>query len=196
MGMKVFTDTESELKAQVFQPTASNLKIEPIQTTAANLHATVRNSSSASLLKAYVMQPNASNLHATMRNSSSASLLNAYVKQTAASNLYMTMGSRNTLDSSATINVVTSSMVFGATQTVIDLSRFSFFVKGGTATSNIKIQLSPNDSDWLDDDTITRTLAANALTILTPTRFSKYVRLAGQGSSGSATVSVYYQGQV
>lgn len=221
MGMKVFTDTQSELKSEVYQPTASNLKVEPVQTdadnlhasvqntgsasllnayvkqtTAANLHASVRNTSLASLLNTYVKQTTAANLHATMRNTSSASLLNAYVKQTTAANLYMTIGNRETLDTSATINVVTTSIAYGASQSVLNLSQFSFFVKGGTATTNVKIQLSPNDSDWLDDDTLTRTLAANTLTILTPTRFSKYVRLAGQGSGGSAILSVYSQGCV
>lgn len=226
MGMKVFTDSESQFHARIFQPTASSLKMEPKQTVAANLYMTPRNSTSASLLRSYVkqtvaadlkMEPKqtvAANLYMTPRNSTNHVLLKTQVfqsvasnlqvtfSQTTASNLQTTLANRGTLDASAALGLTHSTTFnYGAAQTVITLSKFSFLIKGGTAATNVKLQLSPIGgtvaANWIDDDTVVRTLAAAAITILTPTRFSKYARLAAkQSGATSATLTLYYQGQV
>jgi len=262
MGMKVFTDTDSQFFSRVFQPTASSLKMEPRQTVAANLQTTANqtsasllnamvkqtvaanmqttaNQTSASLLNAMVKQTVAANMQTTA-NQTSASLLNAMVKQTVAanlqttanqtsasllnatvrqtvasnlqttatvrqtvaSNLQTTLGNRFTLDVTSSIGV-TSSITYSTApeHNIMNLSKFSFLIKGGTAVANFKIQLSPVGgtvaSNWIDDDTVVRTIAANTLTILEPIHFAKYIRLAAkQSAAASSTVSIYYQGHV
>lgn len=212
MGIKVFTDSSSQFLSRVFQPTASNLLMEPTQTVAASLQMTA-NQSSASLLNSTVFQTTASNLVTNARNSTSASLLNATVFQTAASNLHVTttqstasnfqttLANRATRDVTSTVAVTTSTTSSLPQQNIITLSNFAVLFKGGTAATNIQIQVSPNGgtlaTNWLDNDTISRTLAASTVSILTPTKFSKYVRVQySQSGTVSSSLSVFYQGQV
>lgn len=211
MGMKVFTDTDSQFLSRVFQPTASSLKMEPTQTTASNLQTTV-NQDSASLLNATVKQTVAANLQTTA-NQASASLLNATIFQTAASNLHVTLtqttasnlqttlADRDTRDVQSTVAVTNTTFSSLPQQNIITLSQFAILLQGGTAAATVKLQVSPlggtASANWVDNSTEVFTVAANTITILTPTKFSKYVRLQyRQSGTVSSSLNVFYQGHV
>ncbi len=266
MGMKVFTDDESQFLARVFQTTASNLKMEPVQTDAtqmqttihnstgdfsqvkvlaqvqqsdaADLHATIHNSTgdfSQVKVLAQVQQSDAADLHATIHNSTgnfSQVKVLAQVQQSDATDLHATihnstgdfsqvkvlaklasssetnnvkLADRATFTSLTQVNVTQAhSPGFTAAGTttpiaVISLSQFNFFIENGSATANLRIELAPTSTGpWQPDVTTLKTLAAEALTIYTPTRFSKWVRLAyQQGSDNDNTdLNIYAQGQV
>lgn len=126
------------------------------------------------------------------------------ITSSSASNLQTTLGDRATRDTTV-LNVsssTTASFTFLSTVSTISLSEFAFVVKNtGTATANIKIQLSPTgdsvtDSDWVDDDTVTHSLTSSAVSVFTPTRFTKYSRVGYQQDAGSAVLDFYLQGQV
>lgn len=223
---RVFQPTASSLKMEPTQTVAASLKMEPVQTNHNSLFVTARNTANHTLLrtqsyqsvaaslKMEPVQTNHNSLFVTARNTANHTLLRAQVyqsvasnlqvafSQTAASALQMTLADRETLDSSAAVSVTSSTTFnYGAVQTVITLSKFAFLVKGGTASANVKIQLSPIGgtvaANWVDDDTITRDLAISTVTILTPTRFAKYMRVGGEQSGTlSASLTVYYQGHV
>ncbi|MDQ0194841.1 DUF6385 domain-containing protein [Paenibacillus wynnii] len=218
----VFQPTASNLKVEPVQTTASNLQTMVSQSSASNLNARVSQSAAsllnarvrqtaASLLNARVRQTAASLLNARVRQTAAsllnarvrqtaASLLNATVRQSAASLLQTTLGDRKVITADLAGSVTTTG-TYSSTSSinVVSLSQFSFMIKGGTATTNLKLQLSPNGTtDWLDDDTVTRTLAAGALTIYTATRYSRFARLAYKRgtAAGTSTISIFYQGQV
>ena len=225
MGTKVFTDTDSQFLARVFQPTASNLLMEPRQTTASNLQTTV-NQTVATNLQTLAKQTVATNLQTTANqttatnlqttaNQTTASNLQALVFQTTASNfnttveqstaslLQTTVGNRGTRDVAST-NVGFTTTAFNALpqQNVITLSKFSVLVKGGTASSEVRLQLSPiggtASTNWVNDSTVVNTISQSAVTILTPTRFAKYLRLQYRkpAAGTSALVNIWYQGFV
>ncbi len=146
-------------------------------------------------------QTSAANLYANVRNSAanSYSLLKAEVKMISTGG-NVKIVDRQTMDTNSTIGAANSTTYStGTPVNVITLSKFSFVIVGGTAATNIKIEVAPTTAaaHWTNDDTVVRTLAANTVTILQPTRFSKYVRLsAKQSGTASATLAVYYQGHV
>ena len=87
------------------------------------------------------------------------------------------------------------------TTTELDISlleSYCFFVKN-TGTSNsatLKVQLSPNAIDWVDDSPDTL-LPASTSTIITANKFLKYIRILYKSTvSGKPTsISVIFQGQ-
>jgi VIT1/CCC1 family predicted Fe2+/Mn2+ transporter len=58
----------------------------------------------------------------------------------------------------------------------------------------VKVQISPNNTDWIDDGTAV-TVDAGALVTLVPSVFLKYVRLAAIATTTSATLTAFIQGQ-
>jgi len=67
----------------------------------------------------------------------------------------------------------------------------------GANGATVKLQLSPNNSDWLDD-TAETTVAAGTLVALAPSKFLRYARIShkSQTSGSDTSLTIWYQAQV
>ncbi|RJQ09469.1 MAG: hypothetical protein C4551_03925, partial [Bacillota bacterium] len=96
--------------------------------------------------------------------------------------------------------LVTGDTYTGATARDIgEQSQFSFAVKntGATNGATVKIQISPNNSDWIDDTAETNVAAASSVALV-PGKYLRYARVAykSQTAGQSTSVTVWYQAQV
>ncbi|MFZ7120763.1 MAG: DUF6385 domain-containing protein, partial [Eubacteriaceae bacterium] len=82
-------------------------------------------------------------------------------------------------------------------QDISNLTSYAFFTNNtGVNDATIKIQLSPDNTTWIDDSTEI-SLASGDATILTANKFLKYIRMGyiSTTSEQSTTMSVIFQGQ-
>jgi len=59
----------------------------------------------------------------------------------------------------------------------------------------VKIQLSPNGINWLEDPIADHHVEAGQMRILVYNCFARYVRLRYRTDSGTSILSIYFQGQ-
>ena len=95
-------------------------------------------------------------------------------------------------------SVTTADTYTGSTARDISLqNQYSFFVNNTGADSvTVKVQISPDNTLWIDDSTEFEVAAASA-DILTPTRFANFARVAYRSTvAGSGTTAdIIYQSQ-
>ncbi|MDD3365318.1 MAG: DUF6385 domain-containing protein [Syntrophomonas sp.] len=81
-------------------------------------------------------------------------------------------------------------------QDVFHLDTYSFCViNQGAVDAVVKIQLSPNGINWLEDQIDDDQIEAGQMKILVYNRFARYVRLRYRTNSGTSILSIYLQGQ-
>ncbi len=94
--------------------------------------------------------------------------------------------------------VTTADAYTGSTGRDISLQTLtSFFVNNtGANSATVKVQISPDNTLWVDDST-EFTVAAAETKVLTPTRFANYARIAYKSTSAgsSTTADIIYQAQ-
>lgn len=91
-----------------------------------------------------------------------------------------------------TQTVDTADAYTGATsRTVGDLQEYSFWVQntGVTNTADVKLQISPDSTTWLDD-TSAVTVATSSSAVVVPTRFMKYARISYKSTTAAAATSL------
>jgi hypothetical protein len=78
------------------------------------------------------------------------------------------------------------------------MNSYSFFVNntGATNSAKIKVQISPDNSTWVDDGSDI-TIAHNTAYVTTANKFLRYIRVAYMSATGGAstTLSIIFQGQ-
>ena len=98
----------------------------------------------------------------------------------------------------ATQNITTANSYAGSTARDISLqSQYSFFVSNtGANSATAKVQISPDNTLWIDDSTEFE-VAAGEAAILSPSRFANYVRVAYKSTvaDSSTTADIIYQAQ-
>jgi len=98
----------------------------------------------------------------------------------------------------ATQNVTTANSYAGSTARDISLQgQYSFFVSNtGANSATAKVQISPDNTLWIDDSSEFE-VAAGEAAILSPARFANYVRLAYKSTveDSSTTADIIYQAQ-
>lgn len=104
------------------------------------------------------------------------------------------INSRTILDSSENITVTTVYAPAVTTNVLEYITYTLAAVNTGTTAAQVKVQISPNNTDWIDDGTAV-TVDAGALVTLVPSVFLKYVRLAAIATTTSATLTAFIQGQ-
>jgi len=81
---------------------------------------------------------------------------------------------------------------------VSTMATYTFFAKntGSSNSAIVKLQISPNTTDWVDDS-MEITLAPGDTTVLTPSTFLRYIRLAYKSAVAdqSTDLDVVFQGQ-
>ncbi|GAV22145.1 DUF6385 domain-containing protein [Carboxydothermus pertinax] len=95
--------------------------------------------------------------------------------------------------------VITGDTYTGSTaQDVSTMATYTMFVKntGATNSATVKLQISPNNSDWLDDSAEV-TLTPGSSTAFTVSTFLRYIRVAYKSTlpGQSTDLSVIFQGQ-
>jgi len=105
---------------------------------------------------------------------------------------------RATTDTNEVVSTVTA---YSGT-TARDISEqiettFAVLNSGETSGAVVKLQISPNNSDWIDDSSET-TLAPTGLTAVNPSKFLRYVRIAhkSQTAGSDTSLTVWYQAHV
>lgn len=98
-----------------------------------------------------------------------------------------------------TITILITPNVFTGSkaQNVSVQSVYSYFIKNdGTNAAEVKIQISPDDMNWVDDSGIT-TINSDELKVLVPSKFLKYVRVAFKSSTAnqSTSLTIIFQAQ-
>jgi len=109
---------------------------------------------------------------------------------------------QSSLHSFTSVNIATNTTAntyqAGTEQDISLLESYCFFVKnlGGVNSATLKVQLSPNGIDWVDDSLDTP-LAASASTIITASRFLKYIRILYKSTipDNHTAINVIFQGQ-
>ena len=95
-------------------------------------------------------------------------------------------------------NVTTADAYTGSTARDISLqTQYSFFVNNtGADSATVKVQISPDNTLWVDDSTEFE-VAAAAAKVLTPTRFANFARVAYRSTAtgSSTTADIIYQSQ-
>lgn len=83
-------------------------------------------------------------------------------------------------------------------QEISTMSTYMFFVKNAGSTNDalIKVQLSPNGTDWVDDST-EFTVGHDTSAIQTANKFLRYIRIAYKSKvdDASTTLDIIFQGQ-
>lgn len=210
MATKVFSEIASQLKSQIFQTSQSNLHARIFQTAQSNLRARIFQTAQSNL-RARIFQSQRSNLQARVFQSQRSNFL-ARVFQTLASNLKVTvfqsaassnvvkLGARAVTDLIQTVTTSSSTtFTFGNTQSVLQLSQFTFTVRNTGANPAVaKLQLSPDATNWMDDPgSQSQPISAGGMYIFTPGRFTKYARIAvRRNSATNTTLDIYAQGAV
>jgi len=81
-------------------------------------------------------------------------------------------------------------------QDVFYLATYSFCViNQGCAAAILRIQLSPNGVDWVEDRIADDYVGPGQMAILVYNRFARYVRLKYWAEDGSTSLKIYFQGQ-
>jgi len=81
-------------------------------------------------------------------------------------------------------------------QDVFQLATYSFcVVNQGAVEAVVKMQLSPNGINWLEDPIADHHVKAGQMRILVYNCFARYVRLRYHTDSGTSILSIYFQGQ-
>jgi hypothetical protein len=81
-------------------------------------------------------------------------------------------------------------------QDVFHLATYSFCViNQGAVDAVVKIQLSPNGINWLEDPIANHHVEAGQMRILVYNCFARYVRLRYRTDSGTTDLAIYFQGQ-
>ena len=97
-----------------------------------------------------------------------------------------------------TTSDTTDSYQYTTQQEIAQLSSYQFFVKNTGDTNNVTVvvELSPNGTDWVIDSD-ERQVNPGAATIITSSKFLRYIRLGYKStSSGASTaISAIFQGQ-
>ena len=100
----------------------------------------------------------------------------------------------NTLTTLAT----TDSYQYTTQQEIAQLTTYQFFVKNTGDTNNVTVvvELSPNGTDWVIDSD-ERQVNPGAATIITSSKFLRYIRLGYKSTStgASTAISAIFQGQ-
>ncbi|WP_242855725.1 DUF6385 domain-containing protein [Ruminiclostridium josui] len=106
--------------------------------------------------------------------------------------------SRNFIDSTLATSATTDSYQYTAQQEIAQLTTYQFFVKNTGDTNNVTVlvELSPNGTDWVADSE-EREVKPGEATIITSSKFLKYIRLGYKSttSSSSTDINVIFQGQ-
>ncbi|MEW6031567.1 MAG: DUF6385 domain-containing protein [Bacillota bacterium] len=97
-------------------------------------------------------------------------------------------------------NLATGDTYAGATaRNVGEQSQFSFAIKntGASNGATVKLQISPNNSDWIDDSAETN-VGAGSTIAMAPAKYLRYARIAykSQTAGQSTSLTVWYQAQV
>ncbi len=199
-NFKVFSETPSQLLAQVSQPTAASLLSQVSNSTAASLLTQVSNLTAASL----VVQ--ASNLTAAsfltqVSNSTAASLLTQVSNSTAAS-LLMELGARATVDSEVDVaDTGGATLQVADTRNVLQYSDVTYTVRntGATNSAIAALFLSADSVLFTIDPSVTQqTIAPTAQFFFVPGRFTKYVQIqyASLTATLTTSLSIYFQSHV
>ena len=97
-----------------------------------------------------------------------------------------------------TTSDTTDTYQYTTQQEIAQLSSYQFFVKNTGDTNNVTVvvELSPNGTDWVIDSD-ERQVNPGAATIITSSKFLRYIRLGYKStSSGASTaISAIFQGQ-
>ena len=81
-------------------------------------------------------------------------------------------------------------------QDVFYLATYSFCViNQGSVAALVRLQLSPNGMDWVEDPIADDHLDGGKMAILVYNRFARYVRLKYRTEDGSTLLKIYFQGQ-
>lgn len=213
MGMRIFSETSSDVLSRVFQPTESNLKSTTFQPSETSLKSTIFQPSQASLkstifqpsqasLKSTIFQPSEASLKSTIFQPSEASL-KATIFQTTPASLQTqnTLQDRNTQDQTESVASFTSgTLTNGTRRNSLTLSDFSITVRNNNANNDAiaKLQLSADGSNWEDDTAGQKTVGTTDQFTFIPQKFIKYARVQYAASTGGNTVdlSIFFQGQV
>ncbi|MGL4736948.1 MAG: DUF6385 domain-containing protein [Cellulosilyticaceae bacterium] len=95
-------------------------------------------------------------------------------------------------------DATTNAYQYTAAQDISGKTSYAFFVKNSDVANSatIVVQLSPNNTDWVDDTT-EAVILAGGMTITTSNKFLKYIRVAYKSTvaDAAAEVSIIYQAQ-
>ena len=105
---------------------------------------------------------------------------------------------RTFVNSTLTTSATTDSYQYTTQQEIAQLNTYQFFVKNTGDTNNVTVvvELSPNGTDWVVDSD-ERQVNPGAATIITSSKFLRYIRLGYKSTStgASTTINVIFQGQ-
>jgi hypothetical protein len=201
-NFKVFSETASQLLAQVSNLTAASLVTQVSNLTAASLLAQMSNLTPASLL-VQVSNPTPASLLAQVSNLTATSLLTQVSNLTAASLLTAaTLQDRATTDT--LVNVAdTGDTTFKDTvsRNVLELTDLTFTViNSGALNSAVgRLMLSADDLTYSTDPTVmSQTILPTSQFFFVPGRFTKYAKIqyASLITGLTTSLSIWFQAHV